>query len=500
LNATRLRTNRNNQIQAQRNDYAIYMDQMGSQTVDFNSAMGLDLSGNNVAICTIQGKARFRNYRATSANTWGYYAWSSEVDIENCEWQNSGLLIGEPAKLNLKRTKVTKAPSWGINGWWTATSANPSAVIEDCTIQQNAGGGAYLYGKTAGQIQVRNTNISNNGGHGLLNYFAPTVVENCECSGNANYGLYFENIAQGTVANCVVSNNRSHGVVGVHSTLTATGVTANGNAAHGFHSWEDGTGTSQWTLQNCRANSNQAWGAALYRTTVRLSNCESSLNAQGGFYDFAGTNVLEDCNLNQNLQHGYWSQQGTGTLRRCTMQGNAVWGHVAYEAIENRMENCVVAKNGFGSYHFVQGPGSQIWNSTIADNGTTYGVYQHQGNLTLKNTIISRNGFYGLVRSSGVIDHSHNLVFGHAQNYYQETPHATEIRKPPRFLNAALGDYRLAKGSPAINTGMDASAHAIAAQDKGGRSRGSFRAWEIGAFEYDNPDGSLRVMKWGERK
>jgi hypothetical protein len=66
-----------------------------------------------------------------------------------------------------------------------------------------------------------------------------------------------------------------------------------------------------------------------------------------------------------------------------------------------------------------------------------------------------------------------------------------------QFSDAAAGDYRLSAGSPAINAGQDMSA--ITRVDIAGNARGTFGRFEMGAFEYLEPEGSLRILDWDER-
>ena len=68
----------------------------------------------------------------------------------------------------------------------------------------------------------------------------------------------------------------------------------------------------------------------------------------------------------------------------------------------------------------------------------------------------------------------------------------------PRFVDAANGDFRLAKGSPAINSGTDLTASLTV--DRLGNARPSRKVFEIGAYEYVQDGGSLRVLDWKEQR
>ena len=75
-------------------------------------------------------------------------------------------------------------------------------------------------------------------------------------------------------------------------------------------------------------------------------------------------------------------------------------------------------------------------------------------------------------------------------------PGEGDINKQPVFVDAAAGDLHLAAGSPAINSGADLSS--LVSTDIEGNTRPSFRGFEMGAYEYLEPSGSIRVLDWNE--
>ncbi|MEZ6112723.1 MAG: choice-of-anchor Q domain-containing protein [Pirellulaceae bacterium] len=56
----------------------------------------------------------------------------------------------------------------------------------------------------------------------------------------------------------------------------------------------------------------------------------------------------------------------------------------------------------------------------------------------------------------------------------------------------------MAKGSPAINSGMDTGMYVPL--DLEGNVRPAHGVFEMGAYEYTEADGSLRILKWLERQ
>jgi hypothetical protein len=65
-------------------------------------------------------------------------------------------------------------------------------------------------------------------------------------------------------------------------------------------------------------------------------------------------------------------------------------------------------------------------------------------------------------------------------------------------MDVTAGDFRLAKGSPAINAGMNAPG--IVDIDMLSNSRPMYGVTEIGAYEYIDKSGSVRPLTWNERK
>lgn len=266
-----------------------------------------------------------------------------------------------------------------------------------------------------------------------------------------------------------------------------------------------------------------------------------------------GVIQLSGSSIDDNGSHGIYSRRGTSTLSKMTIVGNGGYGVIHYDGLldvsDSKIEDCrshgvmgygdqnpgasrVVARrnrvkrNAGGIFAFrvsdaelvnnvsagnvefgvavdVSGNGvAKIWNNSIVDN--PYGVWHQGGTGNVRNNIIangdlkaSRSDAYGIYCSGGKVDGGNNLFFGQQKMYFNTPPGAGDVIKPPRFVNHAKGDYRLAAGSPAINAGT--STVGLTAVDIQGLSRPSFGAFEIGAFEYSGKSGSVRILDWGER-
>jgi hypothetical protein len=151
-------------------------------------------------------------------------------------------------------------------------------------------------------------------------------------------------------------------------------------------------------------------------------------------------------------------------------------------------------------YSYGSSKAATVYNTTIAD-ASLYGLYVDSGDLTLMNTIISgTNGTCGLyVGPSANVAHSYNLLSGFSTAFENTVADPTEVTDPPRFTDSANGDYSLAKGSPAINSGADLTLSGVLV-DILGNARPSHKVFEIGAYEYMPDGGSLRVLTWREER
>jgi len=128
-----------------------------------------------------------------------------------------------------------------------------------------------------------------------------------------------------------------------------------------------------------------------------------------------------------------------------------------------------------------------VVNSTITGN-TGGGIYLSSGKVTLTNSIIVNNGAADII--------------GSTINGYNNLTAFTEWRKSsgnvlydpdkPLFVDAANGDYRLAPGSQAIDTGNNS--RAAKSLDSAGNSRIVGKAIDIGAYEYQDPNALAKTI------
>lgn len=215
--------------------------------------------------------------------------------------------------------------------------------------------------------------------------------------------------------------------------------------------------------------------------------------AEYGFYQSRGSCSLAKCQISSNS----WAVVSFGD--RCdlvdTSCSTQLYG-VAMLAQSGSMVNSTVTSTSYGLYLNRVDAHYRVIQSTIAVR-EAIGLLRENGDAIVQNSIITAatDAMYDL-KLSGTLTNDHNLVYASNRPYNDVSPGEGDINKHPIFVDQTAGDLRLAAGSPAINAGRDLSG--LVTTDILGNTRPSFRAYEIGAFEYMEPSGSLRVLKWDE--
>ena len=253
---------------------------------------------------------------------------------------------------------------------------------------------------------------------------------------------------------------------------------------------------------------NRSHGIYSWRAKSVLTKTTIARNSGYGVLHYDGPIDVNDSTINDSgsyglMAYGYKNSAATRlSARRNRITGNSS-GIFAYRVDDAKIVNNVAAGNrSYGVAASVTGRGAaDIWNNSIVDN--RYGVWHVSGKGSIRNNIIANGDMksaarsaYGIYLSRGTLDVGHNLLFGQQRKYVNTSPGNGDVLKPPRFVDHAKGDFRLAAGSPAINAGT--SPGSLTSVDIQGLSRPMFGAFEIGAFEYPEKSGSVRILDWGE--
>ena len=344
-----------------------------------------------------------------------------------------------------------------------------SATVDSCTISGAASDGLFIDG--GGTIDITNSTIQNSSGAGIdSGYYAPTydynkgtqlAVINSTIQNNSSDGLdaYYSNVQ---ILNSAFSTNYGYGV----NLQTSTG-TVSGNTISQNQYYEDQYGDIYYgdALQiydgNINANNNlstQNTGAGLVITgsvgpTAQISGNTMTSNGDYGIYSDLSLSVLVDGNFIDNN-----------------------FGGTIFAAAANALlTNNIIAGSTDASYgegsgvEIYTGSNARLVNDTIYGNAL-YGVLSDSGaSVSVANSIVSSNGSGNL---GGSIAPQSSLT----------------NNKNPDFTNSAsgtftlAGDFSLAPGSPAINSGSTTVAN-LPFLDYNGQLRVPSSTVDVGAIE-----------------
>jgi len=481
----------------------------------------------------------------------GLYGTSSTLILNNCDVHDTttaGLWLTGVADADLQVTNLTLTNNgtYGVYvnscdlnftaaniGDWTMTGSqstiggvSSTLTFDNVTIAGGATAGVQL---AQGIISATNTTFSGNG-YGLAVDESNVTLTTCTFSGNT-VGLYATHNGLVSVTNSTFTGN----------SLWGASVTPSGNAGETA------------TFDNCTFHTN-AGGLALANatdgdvllrgaTTIRdntaaglhYENCTLTVDDQAGGANWISQRnhyglschqsdvAFSDLVIQDSLSYGIMCEDSSVAVSGCTLTGpsgiyadanndsltvskttldsgaTAGWGVVRYGG-DVTMTNCIVDGFWIGVYLATANATDDvsIMNVTMA-HVTGYGVYAVSGETLVRNTIVAGNGAgYGMIRLAGTLTHSHNVVADMATPFFGTTADATESVKNPQFVDSANGDFHLGVGSPAINAGMDLGM--LVPDDMEGNARPSYNRYEIGAYEFMAPNGSLRVLDWQETR
>ncbi len=325
-------------------------------------------------------------------------------------------------------------------------------------------------------------------------------------------GTYYENITiRGkhiTVASLYLTTG---------DTSYIRGTVIDGSAAGRTVSVLNGADSSAMLSGFTITNGKYGNGAGIYihETSAWVSRCiirdnhgDASNPLGGGIYLKDARSVISDCIIKDNTALGVDINNGWGggiavtggeaEIIGCIVTGNqASYGRagIGGQNTNMRITGCLISGN---RAHSSAGAGFQdaqveIINSTIACNysGDTQsgGVYFIRTSPVFKNSIVWHNstasGFRNLAGSSGEPEFYHSNIQG---GYLS----LDIMDADPLFADTSAGDFRLAAGSPCIDTGMpDTAGLRLPLADLRGADRiqdgdgDGTAVVDIGAYEYE---------------
>lgn len=188
----------------------------------------------------------------------------------------------------------------------------------------------------------------------------------------------------------------------------------------------------------------------------------------GAFCDGSGT--ISNCVLSGNSASSRGGGAAYGTLWNCVLSGNTCdQGGGAFAAT---LYNCLIAHNtatweGGGAYN------STLYNCTVVTNMADSAGGLYGG--TAENSIVYDNA----VANSG----TNWVLCTLTSSCADPNPGGDSVAGPPVFVDAMAGNYRLAVGSPCVDSGAN-RAWMGAVTDLGGAPRILASRVDMGAYEY----------------
>lgn len=495
--------------------YGVYLDR-GQLTLD---QMTLTRNGGGTYVSP-NGVCVGKNAQFSTNTNYGMYVDSGQASLTDCRLQYNadGLVVNDVVNADLTLQRVTLA-----NNTNRGFVLNRSTFTFDQTLQSNGlqisqNTSANIH-STAGALTINRFNVSNTPGYGIVALDGTLTLSNSQISA-CGVGLHANGNTACTLQSATFTGNTQWGAY-LHGPVTLSGCRVENNVG-GL--WVYNNNGSQLALGNTQITNNTGTGLLLDRCDLTLDDQRTSnwtISGNGtGIAAQQGRLRLSNAVLGTSHSYALTSTGGSLTVTSSTLpsenhgillegnddatitasrvSGGSGWGILNYDGPAT-IQNCVLSHFNGGLY--IEGQADQtttVWNTTLAELSNV-GVYQANGNTVLTNLILAgSNGIAGLSRIGGTMQHSYNLVYGFQQSFSGTAAGAGETTKNPRFVNAAAGDYRLAVGSPAINAGADLSA--FVSTDIDGNARPAFRVFELGAHEYVERNGSLRVLEWAERQ
>ncbi len=394
---------------------------------------------------------------------------------------------------------------------------NGPTTVRDCAFIANNssddGGGFYSFAVSS---VVENCVFSNNvssvmGGGGAWRTGAYPAVRDCRFYGNTALsaaGAYVTAYSS-RFENCVFETNTalsSGGGLSVYDAEVVTGCEFLDNSARmqGGGIYATTTLAALTTLvANCSftgntvySNTVSAGGGGYLANNILVSNCYASDNEafmDGGGFNMVGGAMIRNCRITGNrtvINTGNYG--GAGVSMRVSAK-HKIWDSVITSNSSGRygggifletggaIQNCLIANNtaltGGGGIYFRNVSGTSLVSScTIASNDTSNaggGINDNSASTVLfvENSIIYFNTA-SLAGSSNyyvVIAHTNaytNCCLAPELTGFSATYSTNNLTVNPGMAAPESGNYRLSRGSPCINAGVN-------------------RAWMTGALDLD---------------
>ncbi len=205
-------------------------------------------------------------------------------------------------------------------------------------------------------------------------------------------------------------------------------------------------------LDGCEADHFTGYGIQIYD-----SGCGNPPGVAG--YNCGEGTIIRNSSFHHNGQSGVYGGVSLGHGKNIQFYNNLVYSNVV----------------GGLEVSFSVPDNTQIYNNVLYGNGGDgLHIDALATNTIVKNNIIMNNA-HGVFDTGGTTIKDHNLC-ATADAFCDLAP------ANPQFTNPGAGDFTVAAGSPARNTGTTLT---LFTTDKNGAARNQGGAWDLGPYEYN---------------
>ncbi len=390
--------------------------------------------------------------------------------ISNTAGLNAGINLGGACTVSCCEIKFNMATNIsGGNGGGIGGGAVGSRV-ENSLIQENFaydyGGGVYLANGIMSNCTVMANSNSARGGGGIAVYDS-AIVQNCRISNNWTKasGGGCRIAGGGVITNSLISSNWANQYGGGAWILAGAA-----NALHGC------------VISNNNSGVNGS-GISADNGGGRAYNCQI-VNNHGNYalYSYDSFNVFANCRIMNNTNSGVHTRF-YGIFSNCVIAGNSNVG--VYMESGGKVRNSLVCNNSRGMVLSTIGTYTGFVDScTIAGNTYAGGP----GGLIISGAIPPQSLTNNIIYGNTLADISAggaatNAFVNCCANFSSFTPGYGNLTNDPILVNPAAADYRLSRGSPCINAGVNMD-WMNSALDMDARRRIRDLAVDMGCYEF----------------
>ncbi|RMF39154.1 MAG: right-handed parallel beta-helix repeat-containing protein, partial [Planctomycetota bacterium] len=462
--------------------------------VDWDADLEVILTGNRYGLAGYYNKMRIRNTKLADNTYATLYSYRGSVEVRNAtiEGQTHAMLTYGPSTVVANSRLRASSHAVHFHPYAESTPARLSVSntsIENAYYPIYANGYSNVTKEINATVDIKNVRAKGTGrGYGLLAYYNKEVNAQDFDADNLYYGLYVYR-SPAKVSDCQFTNMTSWGTVANSSPIDMARCDVQSRYGIYFYNSEDAK------LTQC-TSANSYYGLYCPRTKVAVQ--DSSLENIGyyGIYAYGDeTDIRFDQSKLENVRLWGTVLYG-GKFAANGSQLNSRYGLYLGNQ-QSRIVNSVIDGGYYGLYAWRPDSRHELLQSTVA-NTRYYGVLAYRGDFVVRNTILDA-GYIGIYRATDAarITHDHNLISSPRPFVREQLAEGEVTNKKPIFVNAPARDFRLGKASPAINAGTDLSS--LVQTDILGNKRPAYRAFEIGAYEYTDAGGSIRILDWDER-